>query len=242
MKAKIFYSYSHKDEDFREKLENHLVVLRKSGFIEEWHDRRIAPGSNWEEEINENINDSNIILLLVSSNFLASDYCYDTETIRALERHNSKEAIVIPIIIQPCLWKVSHFADAKLQALPKDGKAITTWENEEEAWLEVAEGILKISEKFKEENTLTTQTKSDEINTRNENKIKEKLVESFLCKYSTWYFSPLRIVKWGGKQAGFETLSQYTSSEISEVLKDFVDRGLALTKKSQKGNTIYKLR
>ena len=95
---KLFYSYSHKDELYREKLETHLSILRRNGYINEWHDRRISAGNEWEEEINFNLEDSDIILLLISSNFLASDYCYDTETIRALEKHESKEAIVIPII------------------------------------------------------------------------------------------------------------------------------------------------
>ena len=139
-KVKLFYSYSHKDEAYREKLETHLSILRRNKYISEWHDRRIAVGNEWEEDINYNLEEADIILLLVSSNFLASDYCYDTETIRAIEKHQANESVVIPIIISPCLWQESEFS--KLKSLPKDGKAISTFNNEDEAWLQVAEGIL----------------------------------------------------------------------------------------------------
>lgn len=98
MAVPLFYSYSHKDEGFRETLETHLAILKRQGYIDCWHDRRIAPGDNWKEEINFNLQNAKITLLLVSSNFLASDYCYDTETIFALEQHANKACVVIPII------------------------------------------------------------------------------------------------------------------------------------------------
>ena len=144
---KVFYSYSHKDEPYREALETHLSILRRNGHITEWHDRRISAGSEWEVDINFNLEDADMILLLVSSNFLASDYCYDTEMIRAMERHDAKEAIAIPIILSPCLWSQSQFS--KLNALPKDGKAISTFENPDSGWLQVAEGILEKIKKTK---------------------------------------------------------------------------------------------
>ena len=239
MKAKIFYSYSHKDEIFREKLETHLSILRRTNYIEEWHDRRIAPGSNWEEEINENINEADIILLLVSSNFLSSDYCYDSETIRALEKHNNNEATVIPIIIQPCLWSISKFS--QLQALPKDAKPITTWDNEEEAWLDVAEGIMKV--------TIEVNTKKEKTDTAfikaignflSPTNLDDELIK-FLTNYSNWYFSPLRIVKWGGRQETYKSLSNYSSSDVSLTLNKLLDEGKIKMTLSQKGNPICKI-
>jgi hypothetical protein len=241
MKAKIFYSYSHKDEVFREKLETHLSILRRTNYIEEWHDRRIAPGSNWEEEINENINEADIILLLVSSNFLSSDYCYDTETIRALERHNNKEATVIPIIIQPCLWKISKFADLKIQALPKDAQPITIWDNEEEAWLDVAEGIMKVAIDVNSKKKTKDKTITKAIHEfMNPSALEEDLIK-FLTNYSNWYFSPLRIVKWGGRQNDYKMFSNYSSAEVSSVLKKLEDKGVIKMTLSQKGNPIYKI-
>lgn len=242
MNTQVFYSYSHKDEKYREKLETHLSILRKEKYIDEWSDRKISPGANWEENIDENINSADIILLLVSSNFLASDYCYDTETIRALERHSQQEAIVIPIILEPCLWEISHFANEKIQALPTDGKPITTWDNEEEAWLNIAKGVLAVSKdinKKKDKNPKNTQgatkdIKDDPRNIRSD-------IKRFLCTFSSYYFSPLRISKWGRKQNSFEILSKYSTNEIKNTLLALTDENILVTKISQKGNLIYKI-
>src|SRR6188508_835251 len=88
----LFYSYSHKDEAFREELIKHLTMLRRSGLISEWHDRKILAGDEWDKKISEYLEKSDVILLLISSDFLASEYCYDIEARRALERHNNGEA------------------------------------------------------------------------------------------------------------------------------------------------------
>lgn len=138
---KLFYSYAHEDETLRKKLEKHLALLHRQGYISSWHDRSISPGSNWEQEISIHLNTAQIILLLVSSNFLASDFCYSVEMKRALERHESGEALVIPIILRPCDWKSAIFS--KLQALPTDAKPITKWQDRDDAFLDVAEGIRK---------------------------------------------------------------------------------------------------
>jgi hypothetical protein len=135
----IFYSYSHKDETLREQLENHLSLLRRKGFISNWSDRQISAGTEWKDQIDRRIELAEIILLLTSGDFLASDYCYDIELTRAMERHEQSEARVIPVILRPCDWSDAPFG--KLQALPKDGKPITTWANVDEAWLNVAQGI-----------------------------------------------------------------------------------------------------
>jgi TIR domain-containing protein len=135
----IFYSYSHVDEDFRNELDKHLSVLKRRGVIAGWHDRKIAPGAEWGVEIDKHLEASNVILLLVSADFLASDYCYDKEMGRAMERHAQGAARVIPIILRSCDWQSVPFG--KLQALPKDGKAITSWGNRDEAFTNVVEGL-----------------------------------------------------------------------------------------------------
>jgi len=140
----IFYSYSHKDERLREKLEEHLALLKRQGVISVWHDRRIVAGTEWANQIGEHLESARIILLLVSSSFLASDYCYGKEMERALERHDKGEAKVFPTILRPCDWHGAPFA--KLQALPKDAKAVTLWANRDEAFTNVAEGIRKALE------------------------------------------------------------------------------------------------
>lgn len=147
-KIKIFYSYSHKDEKHRKSLETHLSLMSRNEVILEWHDRKISAGQEWEKEIDNNIKSSDIILLFVSSDFIASDYCYENEMKLALLQHEQSTSIVIPIIIRPSNWSETPFS--KLQALPSDAKPVTTWGNEDEAWLNVAEGIkAKVNEVIK---------------------------------------------------------------------------------------------
>src|SRR2546421_11257368 len=138
----VFYSYAHEDEALQQQLETHLSLLRRQGLISEWHDREILPGAEWAGEIDAHLQTASIILLLISADFLASDYCYDEEMTRALERHKRGEARVIPIILRPCDWKTSPFA--QLQCLPGDGKAVTTWQNSDEAFRTIAEGMRRI--------------------------------------------------------------------------------------------------
>jgi hypothetical protein len=135
----IFYSYSHRDEYLRNELDKHLSMLKRSGIIVGWHDRRIAPGAEWSGEIDKHLEASNVILLLVSSDFLASDYCYEIEMKRAMERHAQGAARVIPIILRICDWYDAPFG--KLQALPKDGKPIKTWHDMDEAFMDVVAGL-----------------------------------------------------------------------------------------------------
>jgi tetratricopeptide (TPR) repeat protein len=135
----LFYSYSHKDEELRDQLENHLAMLKRDGVISGWHDRRISVGQEWDGKINKHLNSAEIILLLISSDFLASNYCYDIEVKRAMERHEEHEARVIPIILRPCDWHSAPFG--KVQALPKDAKPVTRWSDRDEAFLDIATGI-----------------------------------------------------------------------------------------------------
>jgi hypothetical protein len=135
----VFFSYAHKDEALRDKLVTHLSTLERQGAITDWHDRLISPGAEWVGQIDNHLNAAGIILLLISPDFIASDYCYGVELVRAMERHQAGQARVIPIILRPVDWTGTPFS--KLQALPKDGKPITIWANEDEAFLDVAKGI-----------------------------------------------------------------------------------------------------
>lgn len=138
----VFLSYSHQDEIFRDDLEKHLAVLKRQGYIHTWYDRRIIAGEEWEKLINENLLTADIILLLVSSDFIASEYCYNIELKTAMERHQSGTAWVIPIIVRPVAWKDTPFAN--LQPLPTDAKPITLWRTADEAWTDVVEGLQKV--------------------------------------------------------------------------------------------------
>jgi hypothetical protein len=142
----VFFSYSHKDEGLRDELSNHLSVLKHQKVISDWHDRKITAGDEWKGVIDERLDSAHVILLLISSDFLASDYCYDIEMTRALERHDKEEAIIVPIILRDCDWNGAPFG--KLQALPKDCKPITSWANRDEAFKNVALGIRVVVEKI----------------------------------------------------------------------------------------------
>jgi hypothetical protein len=121
------------------KLETHLSLLQDQGVISGWHDRRIAAGTEWDGAINKNLEEAGVILLLVSADFLASRYCRDVEVKRAMERHEAGTARVIPVILRSVDWHTAPFG--KLEALPRDGKAVTSWKNRDEAFTDVARGI-----------------------------------------------------------------------------------------------------
>jgi hypothetical protein len=138
----LFFSYSHKDEELRNKLEVHLTMLKRQGLIETWHDRRILAGSEIDHAIDKNLDAADVILLLVSPDFIASDYCYEREVARAMERHERQEAAVIPVILRACDWHEAPFG--KLLAAPTDGKPVNRWADLDEAFLNVVTMIKKV--------------------------------------------------------------------------------------------------
>ncbi|HYO62905.1 MAG TPA: toll/interleukin-1 receptor domain-containing protein, partial [Pyrinomonadaceae bacterium] len=137
--VEVFCSYSHRDEDLRKELDKHVKILERRGVVNVWHDRRIGAGDEWKREIDEHLESADVILLLVSPDFIASDYCYDVETKRAVERHDAGEACVIPVFLRPVNWKGAPFG--KIQGLPTDAKPVTSWTNHDEAFVIVSEGI-----------------------------------------------------------------------------------------------------
>ena len=143
----LFISYSHADEGVKTELIKHLEPLKKLSLIETWHDRKLKPGDEWEKVISKELEKADIILLLVSIDFINSKYCYDIELDKALERHEQKTAVVIPIIVRNCLWQFTPFA--KIQALPKDAKAITSWPDKDEAMTHVVDGVRLIAEQIR---------------------------------------------------------------------------------------------
>lgn len=142
----LFFSYSHKDEALRDELETHLKLLQRQRVISTWHDRRILAGDEWDKEIDTALERAAIILILISADFIASDYCWDTEVKRAMERHDAKQATVVPILLRSCDWKSAPFG--KLQGLPTNMTAVTAWPDRDAAWTNVATGIREIAERL----------------------------------------------------------------------------------------------
>jgi hypothetical protein len=161
MPVKLFFCYAHEDEPLLNKLKTQLSPLGRQRLIEMWHDRDISAGTEWEEEINQQLNTAQIILLLVSPDFMDSDYCYSIEMQRVMERHDLGEAQVIPIILCPVYWQDVL---GKLQALPKDGLPITDpdWHNIDRALYNVTEGIRNVAVKVMSSLTSSSQTLSIE--------------------------------------------------------------------------------
>jgi O-acetyl-ADP-ribose deacetylase (regulator of RNase III) len=139
--AKVFISYARQDEQLRNKLWKNLGGLRTGGYISGWSDDQIIAGQEWEDEIIRRLDESDIVLLLVTENFLGSEFIGRVERPRALERHSQGEVIVIPVILRDVYWKIAGLEE--FQALPKGGKAVSTWDNQDTAYKNIAEGLVR---------------------------------------------------------------------------------------------------
>src|SRR6266700_3790505 len=139
MAYEVFISYSHQDHTLREELDTHLANLKRQNIITSWFDGNIKPGEELQPHIIEHLNTAQITLLLVSANFIASDFCYSTEMKQAIARHDANKARVIPILLRPTDWKGAPFA--KLKMLPTDAKAITLWPTHDEGFVNVIQGM-----------------------------------------------------------------------------------------------------
>ncbi len=144
MPIEIFCCYARKDHEFLQHLKAHLMPLQREGIITIWSDTDINAGKQWEDEITKHLNTAQIILLLVSPDFMMSEYIYSKEMKRAIERHKRGEATVIPIILRWVSWQRTPIG--QLQALPKDGRPIKNWQDEDEAFYDTVEGIIKVIE------------------------------------------------------------------------------------------------
>lgn len=154
---KLFISYSHKDQSYLDELTTHLSLLRRDGVVADWSDRKITAGQEWEREIDTNLEQTDIVILLVSPDFIASDYCYGKELTYALDMHESGKAKIIPIVIRPCEWNEAPFS--KIQLLPKDGQPISKWSDRDDAWLATARQLRVVAEEVREKNISKSQRK-----------------------------------------------------------------------------------
>lgn len=138
-KLNLFISYSHADEDLKNMLDKHLIMLKRLNKIDVWHDRKLIPGQEWNEEIGNELARAHIILLLISADFNNSEYIWEKELAVALERHQHGKARVIPIILRKCEWDQMPYA--KLQALPRGAKPVTEFADRDDAFANIAAGI-----------------------------------------------------------------------------------------------------
>jgi hypothetical protein len=204
----LFISYSHKDEALRRELDNHLKPLIREKVIEAWHDRQIDAGKVWPKEIEEKLNKADMILLLISSDFVASDYCNTIEMEQALQRHEKGEAIIVPVILRTCDWENEKFA--KFQAFPTDAKAITAWEDKDAAFTDVARGIRQVAknlytkrkQKIEQKNAAQAEDKAKVEEPSQYNKIEEApkttsidTAKNVDCPYGLFYYGPRKSLR-----------------------------------------------
>jgi len=241
--VKIFCSYSHKDEELKNELENHLSIFKRIGLIEIWTDRKILPGEHWQKRINEEIEIADLILLLVSSDFIASDYCFDIEIEKAVRQHKDGESIVVPIIIRDCDWEGAPFEH--IQGLPTDMKPIVSkhWYSKDEGFRNVTSNLKKtIKEIIREKNNKqlneferlpnTVESYREFISKYGEgelvNKAKRKILE--LDEESSW-----KRAKEVGTIKDFENyLYKYPDNKYSGLAREQI-REI----KENKNNTVY---
>lgn len=138
----IFFSYAHADEHLMDDVRRQFIPFERAGQIIKWHDRKIIPGRELDQEIDHHLRRAHVILLFVSPHFIESRYCYEREVEVALERHDAGAARVVPVILRPCAWDVAPFA--RLLALPSDGKPVTQWDDRDVAGLDVARGVMRV--------------------------------------------------------------------------------------------------
>jgi hypothetical protein len=146
---KLFISYAHNDEDLKNRLVIHLSSLVRDNEIDIWSDREITAGQQWAAEITRHLNGADVIMLLLSADFIASDYCYEKELGSALRRHHAGECLVIPVILKPCDWQSKPLN--QLQALPKNAEPVTSerWKTVDDALFDVARGLRHAIEDFR---------------------------------------------------------------------------------------------
>ena len=140
----LFYSYAHEDEQLRDELCGHLKILERRGLVSSWHDRQIRPGEDWHAAIDQELQSADMVLLLVSTDFVNSDYIFGNELTVAMQRHAAGFTTVVPIIVRAVNIEpedADAFPFMKLQGLPTDLRPVTSWPNRDEAWTNVAKGL-----------------------------------------------------------------------------------------------------
>lgn len=145
-KVRMFISYSHADEKQREEFQKYLVMFERAGLIDVWHDRLIRPGQEWDKKISENLKSADLIVLLISQDFIFSSYCYDIEMTAAVSMHDNGDAVVVPIILDHATWEDAPFG--KLQAVPKNARPLSEFDNPSKGWVEIYGSLKNVIEEI----------------------------------------------------------------------------------------------
>lgn len=241
-KVKIFFSYAHKDRGFLDEFKEYIKIFERNELVERWDDNELVVGEKWDSTIKEKIYSSDIIIFLLSSTSLASDYIYNHELKIAFELKEMEESYVVPIIIKDCLWDMTEFSE--FQTLPIDSKAVNSWDRREEAWTEVSRGLKKaidniIESKWKGTQLKNTKNVITDIYKKDLEISKDQLVSDFLEIYSRWWFNISRIINWGSERTGFEIFNTMTKKEIEEILIKLEKDNVIKSKVSKKNRNSH---
>lgn len=183
----IFCCYAWEDRVHLDQLKAHLSPLQRQNILHIWHDGDMRLGASWHQETKQYLNEADIILLLLSADFIASEYCYHIEMMHALQRYRRGEARVIPILLRPVArWETLAFGDLQLgclQALPTDGQAVTTWDNRDLVWQRVVEGIGKVASELPRR-SFVSQSRSPAQPSGEESAriVQENNIQRFFCR------------------------------------------------------------
>lgn len=197
---KAFISYSHVDEKYVNRLHTHLSLMKRDGLINAWYDREISTGDEINQEIEQNLLDSDIFLAITSPDFLASRYCYEEEMSKAIEMHKTGKIRIVPIIIEPCDWLNSPLKE--FSATPRDGKPVSEWSNPNTAFLEIITALRKVV-------TIEPTMKSRKVSNSNLKNLKQL---AFRTKRD---FDKIDVIEF--KKNAFEEISQKISSWCLEA-------------------------
>ncbi|WPO84372.1 toll/interleukin-1 receptor domain-containing protein [Chryseobacterium sp. JJR-5R] len=198
---KAFISYSHKDESYLERLKVHLTQMNRDGLISEWNDKEIHAGSSLDDSISDALTSSELFLALVSPDYIASNYCYEKEFRTALQMHEEKKLIVVPIIVEPCDWQNAPFG--KIKSLPKDGKAVAEWTNANNAFLNIIQELRRL---------LNSSKASVPVQNIQAVGTTEKVVRDYKVKRT---FS--EVDKYSFREASYKEIKNYFNSSILEL-------------------------
>src|SRR6266699_3560411 len=206
---KLFYCYAREDKSLRDELEKHLSWLKRQYKLNNWHDRQILPGEDFEQAIDTHLDAAHLILLLISPDFMASDYCYGKEMQRALARHQEGTCRVIPILLRPTYWKGAPFSI--LQLLPTDAKPITRWQDRDEAFQDVVTEISRTIEDL----LIALKTKEDWLEEGATLEDLQRYEEALVAYEQAIHLDPNDIYAYLYKGATLEDLQRYEEALVA---------------------------
>lgn len=243
-KVRVFLSYSHKDRVFLNEFKEYINIFERNGLIERWDDNELLPGEKWDDIIEEKMNKVDIVIFLISSSSLCSDYIHDNELKVAREMNENGGAYIVPILVKDCLWEMTPFKE--FQILPLDAQAVNSWEKKEEAWSHISRELRKLFDKLidgKTDADKKSKVKPDKNMKKDNNTSDEELlVEEFLRIYSRWWFNIARIKNWGSQRPEFKTLKNISKQRYEIYLNNLIKNEKVLMKTSSKNkdSVLYK--